>query len=513
MRSILIAGALISIATEAAYSCSTGKHNQCVPNGVPPFNLGQTCVCVSDVVPPVPVPPALPNPTKLKPSDVVKSAFPGADLVLEAARTSGNQDLIAAAQNFQAIGAKFDKEMQTAISNALTNPEKSINDAVKTHVKAANDIVDAVHASVRYAQRTVDGYRDGLSRAGSRIREGKVVDAIWHLGTDKLAVDNQNAAKFMQESEQARQAAQVVASTSGGPAGAAAFAAWWAYNSSGHNVEAALRAGAYTYAVSEGYAQVNTMPAATATEVAKKAAAAASIRGIAIAAAGGNREDILNAAAQGGGSVIVQAGQAYVTKEYVDPAKAKSDTFCMDAVKSSCADAKQWLEDSRQRLEEYRSSADALANTIVTDDRNWMISWDSKVLHDRDSSAPGVVLTYIGNGSPYDEQKLLLAEIGDSAKFKHPVIESTSWAALRDPGGASSYFDRISPTGAGSPVAPDDVLIAKIHVNIRPGPSGGGWGDPIDVITPGETIKVLEVKTANTNIGPQEWVRFDRLQE
>ncbi len=45
---------------------------------------------------------------------------------------------------------------------------------------------DAVHASVRYAERTVGGYEDVLSRAEIRAREGKVVDAIWHLGPDKL---------------------------------------------------------------------------------------------------------------------------------------------------------------------------------------------------------------------------------------------------------------------------------------------------------------------------------------
>jgi hypothetical protein len=216
-----------------------------------------------------------------------------------------------------------------------------------------------------------------------------------------------------------------------------------------------------------------------------------------------------NAAAQGGGSVIVQSGEAYVTKEYVDPSNAKADAFCTDAVKTSCAEAKQWLTDSKDRLKQYKS--DALPNTVITNDGLWAISWDMKVLLDRDSRAPGVVLTYIGNGSPYKEQMLRLAALGDRAKFTPPVVESTSWAAFNDPGGASPYFDRISPAGAAS-VRPDDLLKANRTVNVRPGPSGGGWRR-IDVIARGETVKVLQVEIADTKYGPQEWIRFDRVKQ
>jgi hypothetical protein len=90
---------------------------------------------------------------------IVKTAFPAVGPILEAARDSGDQNLAAAAQNVGMIGAKLDKETQTAISNALTNPAQGVRDAVQTHIKAANGIVDAFHASARYAERTVSGYR------------------------------------------------------------------------------------------------------------------------------------------------------------------------------------------------------------------------------------------------------------------------------------------------------------------------------------------------------------------
>ncbi|WP_156945000.1 hypothetical protein [Bradyrhizobium sp. Ec3.3] len=519
MRSLLLASVLLAMSVGAAYSsCGEDETEQCV---------GPICHCFPRVnLPSVPNPIPPPNnplpsldPSILNPSDLARAAFPGAAAALDAAKNSGDPNLVAAAQNVEAVGAKLDKETQTAISDALTNPVQGVKDAVQTHIKAANDVIDAVRASARYAERAVSGYGDVLSKAESRVREGKVVDAMWHLGTDQLQSNNENAAKLMQESEAARQAAQAAASLYGGPAGTAAFAAWMAYNSSGHNVEAALRAGAYAYVVSKGYAEVNTMPTGTVDEVAKKAAVTAGVRGMAVAAAGGSQQDILNAAAQGGGSVIVQSGQAYVTKEYVDPAKARADAFCMDAVNASCADAKQWLQDSKDRLEQYKAIADSLANTVTTDDGRWTISWDNKVLLDPNSKAPGVVLTYIGDGSPYEQQMLQLASLGDPGKFTPPAIESTSWTAFRAPGGTSPYFDHVAPeghlaatiVGAESTVAPDDLLGANTSVNVRPGPAGGGWGEPIDVLTPGETIKVLEVKTASTKIGPQEWIRFGRI--
>ena len=492
MRLILVAAALLATGVEEALSCGT---TVCV---------GSFCKCAD-----------ISDPTQLKPSDVIKAAFPGVGPILDAAQNSGDQNLVAAAQNLAMIGAKLDKETQTAISNALTNPAQGIKDAVQTHIKAANDIVDAVHASARYAERTVSGYQDVLTKAESRIREGKVVDAIWHIQTDALKTDNENAAKLMQESEVARQAAQGAASAYGGPAGSAAFAAWYAYNSSQHNVELALRAGAYTYVVSAGYAEVNAMPSGTVDEIARKAAATAAVRGMAVAAAGGSQQDILNAAAKGGGSVVVQSGEEYVTKEYVDPAKAKADTFCVNAVGASCADARQWVDYSTGRLEQYRAAVDALPNTITTDDGQWVISWDKQVLLDPNSKAPGVVLTYIGKGSPYEEQMLRLAAIGDPTKFAPPVIVSASWAAFRAPIHAPDagppYFDHVPP-GATLPVRPGDLLKANTAVNVRTGASGGGWLEPIDTISGGELVKVLEVETADTEHGPQEWFRFDRVQ-
>ncbi|ESX63855.1 hypothetical protein X759_33270 [Mesorhizobium sp. LSHC420B00] len=340
-------------------------------------------------------------------TDGIKVAFPASIAINEAAKATGDQTLVASVLSFEALGTKLDRETQTAIKNALTNPSQAVKDAAQTQLKAANDAVDAIQASARYAEREARGYQDVLSAAERRAREGKVVDAIWHLGTDKLRVESDNAAQLMQESEVARTTAQGVAS-SYGPAGTAAFAAWYEYYRSKGDVQKALFTGIYTYAVATGRTSINTMPTGTIEETLKKSATAAAVRGLAVAAAGGNQEDILKAAAQEGGSVIVQSGQAYVTKEYVNPARAKADQFCVSTVGDTCGDAVQWVDDTKKQLEDYNNQlrqVGALANsfptTLVTGDGQWAISGNKAALFDAGGKVPGAVLTYIGPGSAY----------------------------------------------------------------------------------------------------------------
>ncbi|MGR9293617.1 hypothetical protein ACU8OS_35215 (plasmid) [Rhizobium leguminosarum] len=356
--------------------------------------------------------------------DVITARYPTAQSMIDAVARSGVPYLNSAAQNIAAIGTKLDKETQTAITNALTNPSRAIQDAARNTLKAANDTVDAAQATGRYAERMVSGSADILDDAQARVREGKVVDAVWHLSVDRVRLENDNAAKLTQESELARGIANYAASTAGGPAGAAAFAAWYTYNATKGDVEKALLSGIYTYAVGTGAANANAMPTGTVDQVFKKAATVAAVKGLAVAAAGGSQQEIMDAIAQGGGEVIVQSGQAYVTKKYVDPTKAKAqaaaDAFCMNQFEESCADAMQYADAVRGQVEQARKIATSKPTLVVTNDGQWAISWNKDALVNRASKAPGVVLTYIGPGSPYREEMLRLRDLGNG-KITPPV--------------------------------------------------------------------------------------------
>ncbi|MGO7324197.1 hypothetical protein ACCS80_36385 [Rhizobium ruizarguesonis] len=373
--------------------------------------------------------------SQIKPIDVIKVAFPTAEAMIQSVSSSGIPYLNSAAQNVAVIATKLDKETQTAISNTLTNPIKGVRDAAQTALKAANDTVDAAEASGRYAERMVSGTGDILDEAQVRLREGKVVDAVWHLSVDRARLENNNSAQLMQESEAARQLAQSAAATAGGPAGAAAFAAWYTYNVTKGDVQKAILAGVYTYAVGSKLTEVNNLPTGTIDAVAKKAATVAAVRGLAVAASGGSDKEVLDAMAQGGGSVIFQSSEAYITKKYADPLKAKADAYCVDATNSTCDDAMQWVDDNKSKVDKYRKISMSSPTVVVTGDGQWAISWDKETLVNRSSKAPGVVLTYVGPGSLYRQQMNRFKEIKpDPAKVTPPPPPRTYEVTIADDG-------------------------------------------------------------------------------
>jgi hypothetical protein len=215
-----------------------------------------------------------------------------------------------AAANTSEFAGGLTRAASTAFQQALTNVDKAKRDTARNLMKSANDAVDAASAAERFAERQIKAYPDLLTDAEKRIREGKVADAIWHVGVDQLKNTNKNAAQLTRENEIANAAAQAAATTYGGPGGAAAYAAWKTYNDSDGNVDLAIKAGVYAYATGTAGAQVGTMPTGTVDEVVKKAAVAGAIGGVAVAASGGKSEDTLKAFVTAGGAVIIQSGQA-----------------------------------------------------------------------------------------------------------------------------------------------------------------------------------------------------------
>jgi hypothetical protein len=167
------------------------------------------------------------------------------------------------------------------------NLEKAGRDSEAEVGRFGKNLEDAAHAIGHFLERQGQGAGAALSNAERRIREGKVVDAIWHLSTEPLQHTSENAALAAQESEYLNTVAQTAASAYGGPAGAAAYAAWLTYEQTG-NADLALRAGVLTYATSSAFSAAGKMNAATTSDIAKKAAVTAAIGGLAVAAAGGD---------------------------------------------------------------------------------------------------------------------------------------------------------------------------------------------------------------------------------
>ncbi len=392
-----------------AMACPSGQYEQC---------LGIICGCVPDWLPDPTTPPSLTEIPGLK-------DLPGAAEV--------DQSLRQAAKNADEFVDGLTDEGKEAIDQALKAGDRAVSDTARNLVKGANDIVDAAEAIGRFAERQVNSIPEVYSDAERRIREGKVGDAIWHIGTDNLQNTNKSAAQLAQESQLVAQAAQLAAATYGGPAGAAAFAAWQAYNQSGGDIELSIKAGAYAYALSAGYGDIEALPSGSAGEIAKKAAVTGAVAGLSVAASGGSTEAVIDAFIESGGAVVVQAGQAYVTKEYAEPALAEADVYCTEIAMGTCNEVDEWYAQAQEYVAEAPEIASGGANVRFTANGEWAISWNRSAIQNPESKVPAVTLTYVGEGSPYLEKFREIAALANPAISAHDLVPahySRGWIFL-----------------------------------------------------------------------------------
>ncbi|OYR33003.1 hypothetical protein CES86_5311 [Brucella lupini] len=413
---------------------------------------------------------------------------------------AGGAVLGQAAANVDVLVRNVGEEAKRAIQNAINTQDKALSDVAQNLVKSANDIVDAAHATERFAKRQIEGYRDVLSNAERRVREGKVVDAIWHVSTDTWQEANKNAAQLAEENEIIASAGQVVATAYGGPAGAAAYAAWLTYNKSKGNIELALKAGVYAYAVSSGNLKVGDIPTDTLGDAAKKAAMTGAVGGLAVAASGGSSKEVLDTFVKSGGAVVVQAGESYAKKNYSSVGAAKMDSFCVTAVGRTCAEAKTWYDKSKKRLDDLATVKTIQPTVLLTKDGQWSISWSKPAIDAPETDVPAVALTYVGDGSPFKNTINVIETLGDPSKYPN------TWVAFRDVGARSSFFGFANPrAGQTTPVVGDE-LIANRDINIRAAPAD--WKETRGTLSESATVVVLEVKTFTVEGKQQEWIRI-----
>ena len=226
------------------------------------------------------------------------------------------------------------KTVEKAAQDTGKTVEKAAQDTGKTIEKAVHDVGEGGEAVYNFGVRQVNSIGETVRKAEERAKEGKFIDAVWHLGTDHLNATQENAAKAAQESDLVRVAGQIAASAYGGPGGAAAYAAWLAYNETG-DMGLALRVGAITGAAAWATGGVSDLPNDTAAEIAQKTIMAGAIGGIAVAAAGGDQQAIQEGFLRAGGSVLVQAVYETQTTHELDARISRGDAYCMAAIDPS----------------------------------------------------------------------------------------------------------------------------------------------------------------------------------
>ncbi|MET3225774.1 hypothetical protein ABIF35_006561 [Bradyrhizobium japonicum] len=289
------------------------------------------------------------------------------------------------------------------------DPSPKQDAAEKARAKAAQkagellgDFVKGVPGAVvavgHFIENSAHSTGDTLSHAERRLREGKVVDAFWHLNTEPLSDSEKNVLKACQESALIRQGLQAVTTYYAGPLGAAAFSAWYTYRTTGDAVLAlkiGLIEGAKAYALQGVDAN---MSAGVAEEAAAKAVVAGAIGGIAVAASGGNMQDVACGFIMTGGTVAALDGYQLETGRTLGQdlraaggaATSSVGGFIMKPFSSPSTEPPPPMPDAEASPAELQPPPQG---GIQIENGDWRITWNAIVLK---SGKPAVVLTYVG---------------------------------------------------------------------------------------------------------------------
>jgi WD40 repeat protein len=260
----------------------------------------------------------------------------------------------------------------------------------------------------------------------------------WKVAIEPLQSSEENFAKATQESEVINAAAGSAAAIYGGPAGAAAYAAWSTYRRTG-NVDMALRAGVLAAVTSQTGSSVAKLPAGTTGEIIKKAAVAGAAGGISVAAAGGDEQAIKDGFLKSAGAVLVQGGSDKL-KAYSPNAKDAYDTVqCISARDVDCLSNTTWARDAKGKILDDHGkpridtikldptqyigrwtgvdpqSAEGKENAFITQisklpsmeaipilRNQWVLTWTLGKEHDIAYKTPTVALTYVSPDAPFN---------------------------------------------------------------------------------------------------------------
>lgn len=270
-----------------------------------------------------------------------------------------------------------------------------------------------VSDSVSIYGNTIDAFDAAgrtVSNARRQIRERRVIDAFWYLGAENFYYSKENAARSAQETSLINTTGQVSTTVYGGPAGAAAYAAWYAYRVTG-NFEMALRvgliAGTRRAAISDAEAKLTE-------QLAQKAMIAGAVGGVAVAAGGGDVNALVEGFLKSGGVVLVQDGYKNYTENDQDARQSIPEAYCIMADTEMSHDPSQsdscllsadadtdWLHERGSFMTTVSDVSRLHEMTGFRD--HWAVSWNMSALSTEGPQVPAVVITYMGTTAPLEK--------------------------------------------------------------------------------------------------------------
>ncbi len=254
------------------------------------------------------------------------------------------------------VATRIDKATRDSYRTSYNNGKGFISLGERGWKKSAGqtkkdfkEITNAFHAVEHYTQAQTKADQKYVRRQVDNFRRGAPAGELWQTGVDHLHDTDNSLAKATQESALLSSVAQAAATFYGGPAGAAAYAAWATYHATG-DANLAFRAGIVAAASNYAGGSVSKMPVNNMTQVVQKAALAGAAGGIAVAAAGGDEKAVKDAFLKSAGSVLIQVGTSKA-EAYSPTAKNVVNTVqCVSARDVDCVSNTQWAKDAQGKL-------------------------------------------------------------------------------------------------------------------------------------------------------------------
>jgi hypothetical protein len=213
-------------------------------------------------------------------------------------REAGSPDLLKAAERLL-------RPLRDAAEDAWTNIEaahrhvlhdiewnlrKAVSDTQAELDRAAVNLEVAVAASFDFIEAQGASLWQSTDRAAKALVQGDIVDAVWATTFGRVQQTQDNLSAAIEKSSLLKDIAMSAASIYGGPAGTAAFTAWYTYRVTGGDLAAAIKAGVIAGLSSAGMGVSREIPY---SELIKRTLASAVVGAAAVAAAGGSEEDII----------------------------------------------------------------------------------------------------------------------------------------------------------------------------------------------------------------------------
>ena len=338
--------------------------------------------------------------------------------------------------------------------------DKALRDSRDEAQRAKENVEDAGQAIGHFIEAQAQGVGHALSDAERRFREGKFVDAMWHLATDPIRNTENSAAIAAQESSLLAAVGSVAASAYGGPGGAAAYSAWLTYKATG-SLDAAIRVGVITAATAYANAKVAEIPNTEANYLIKRAAISGAIAGAGVAAAGGDDQAMLDAVMMSAGMVVVQDQYQKITEHPLDDKNlrhSQGPAYCINVTSAvmqgpttpNCVPIEDiYVRDAQGRIQ-FEDSAGTVPK--LNDPKRLMAMLDAKRPHVGLMSEPGD--TGVKN--------LLAGETGPVMTAVSKVPGMNAMAVLHDQVMVNADFSGVTGTVINVTTIPPAMVVTYV---------------------------------------------------